>query len=92
MKKTVFNIAISLVILSLFSVKSFAQTAGTLTMTYNQPQPTSPALNSGVKNVYAVWIENAAGTFIKTRARYVSTSTDDHLPSWEQKADVHLLR
>ncbi|MDI1315914.1 T9SS type A sorting domain-containing protein [Flavobacterium sp.] len=82
MKKTVIN-SLSAVILGLFSVVSFAQTAGTFTITYNQPQPTSPA---GVKNVYAVWIENAAGTFIKTKARYVSTSTDDHLPSWGAKA------
>ena len=55
-------------------------------MTYNQPQPTSPAPNSGVKNVYAIWIENATGTFIKTKARYTSTSTDDHLPSWAAKS------
>ena len=82
MKKTVIN-SLSAVILGLFSVVSFAQTAGTFTITYNQPQPTSPA---GVKNVYAVWIENAAGTFIKTKARYVSTSTDDHLPSWGAKS------
>lgn len=61
-------------------------TAGTMTMTYNQPQPTSPSLNQGVKNVYAVWIENSAGTFIKTRSRYTSTSTDDHLPTWASKS------
>lgn len=63
-----------------------AQTPGTLTLTYNQPQPSSPPLNQGIKNVYAVWIETASGTFIKTKARYVSTSTDDHLPSWGAKA------
>lgn len=63
-----------------------AQTPGTLTLTYNQPQPTTPPLNKGIKNVCAVWIETASGTFIKTKARYVSTSTDDHLPSWGAKA------
>ncbi|MGL2964017.1 T9SS type A sorting domain-containing protein [Flavobacterium sp. RSB2_4_14] len=62
----------------------FAQTAGTLTFTYNQPQPTSPSVTGG-GNVYAVWIENATGTFIKTKARYTSTSTDDHLPTWASK-------
>ncbi|WP_333600341.1 T9SS type A sorting domain-containing protein [Flavobacterium sp.] len=63
-----------------------AQTPGTLTFTYNQPQPTSPSLNQGVKNVYAVWIENGTGTFIKTKCRYTSTSTDDHLPTWASKS------
>jgi hypothetical protein len=79
----------SLILLSFFlsfTIGSYAQTDGTLTFTYNQPQPTNPAPNAGIKNVYAVWIENAAGTFIKTKARYVSTSTDDHLPSWGAKA------
>ncbi|MEO5776109.1 MAG: T9SS type A sorting domain-containing protein [Flavobacterium sp.] len=77
------NIAIA--ILLLFVSHSYAQTAGTLTMTYNQPQPTSPSLNQGVKNVYAVWIENSTGTFIKTKYRFTSTSTDDHLPTWASK-------
>lgn len=85
MKKTLFN-SISVLLICLFSANISAQTAGTLTFTYNQPQPTSPAPNAGVKNVYAVWIENAAGTFIKTKARYTSTSTDDHLPSWAAKS------
>lgn len=71
--------------LLLFVSHSYAQTSGTLTMTYNQPQPTSPALNAGVNNVYAVWIENSAGTFIKTKNRFTSTSTDDHLPTWSSK-------
>lgn len=72
--------------LILLSITVNAQTAGTLTFTYNQPQPTSPALNKGIKNVYAVWIENGTGTFIKTKARYVSSSTDDHLPTWGAKS------
>lgn len=63
-----------------------AQTAGTLTFTYNQPQPTSPALNKGIKNVYAVWIETGSGAFVKTKARYTSNSTDDHFPAWASKA------
>lgn len=82
MKKT---ILITTIFLS-FILNTQAQTEGTLTFTYNQPQPTSPAPNSGIKNVYAVWIETASGTFIKTKARYVSTSTDDHLPTWGSKA------
>lgn len=75
-----------LVVMMLFSAPLFSQTAGTLTFTYNQPQPTSPAPNAGIKNVYAVWIESATGSFVKTKARFVSTSTDDHLPTWGSKA------
>ncbi len=82
MKKSIFILSILLC----FIFKTNAQTEGILTFTYNQPQPTNPAPNAGIKNVYAVWIENASGTFIKTKARYVSTSTDDHLPSWGAKA------
>lgn len=64
----------------------YSQTAGNLTITYNQPQPTTPSLNQGVKNIYAVWIENSTGTFIKTKCRYTSTTTDDHLPTWSIKS------
>jgi hypothetical protein len=84
--KKLYTLSLSILFLVCFSIKVTAQTAGTLTMTYNQPQPTSPPPNQGIKNVYAVWIENAAGTFIKTKARYTSTSTDDHLPSWAAKS------
>ena len=78
-------------VIALFSILSvsasvFAQTAGTLTFSFNQPQPTSPAPNSGIKSVLAVWIENNAGTFIKTKMRYVGASTDDHLPTWGSKS------
>lgn len=66
-------------------VQSEAQTAGTLTFTYTQPTPTSPAATGG-GNVYAVWIETATGTFVKTKCRYVSGSTDDHLPTWGSKS------
>lgn len=84
MKRVSLNLG--LVVLLCFVANMKAQTAGTLTFTYTQPQPTSPSLNQGVKNVYAVWIENAAGTFIKTKCRYTSTSTDDHLPTWASKS------
>ncbi|MFA7274157.1 MAG: T9SS type A sorting domain-containing protein [Crocinitomicaceae bacterium] len=65
---------------------TLAQTPGTLTFTYTQPQPTTPSLNQGVKNVLAVWIEDASGNFIKTRYRFVGSSTKDHLPTWAVKA------
>jgi hypothetical protein len=74
------------IVFLLFMSNLYSQTAGNLTMTYNQPQPTNPSLNQGVKNIYAVWIENSTGTFIKTKCRYTSTSTDDHLPTWSSKS------
>lgn len=73
------------VVFLMLSATAFAQTAGTLTFTYTQPTPTSPAATGG-GNVYAVWIETAAGNFVKTKCRYVSGSTDDHLPTWGSKS------
>ena len=69
-----------------FSVALNAQTAGTLTFTWNQPQPTSPAPNAGIKNVLAVWISNGTDGFVKTKYRFVSGSTSDHLPTWAAKS------
>jgi hypothetical protein len=60
-------------------------TAGTLSFTFNQPRPTSPAV-SGNSNVIAVWIESSTGTFIKTKLKHASNSTSDHLPTWAVKS------
>jgi flagellar hook assembly protein FlgD len=63
-----------------------AQTAGTLTFSYNQPVPTSPKPSYTGYCVTAVWIENNAGAFIKTKMRYIGNSTKDHLPTFAAKA------
>lgn len=76
---------LNMLLLLLAITETNAQTAGTLTFTYNQPTPATPSVTGG-GNIYAVWIENASGVFIKTKARYVSTSTDDHLPTWGSKS------
>ncbi|MDD5152045.1 MAG: T9SS type A sorting domain-containing protein [Flavobacterium sp.] len=70
-----------------FSLNMSAQTttAGTLTFTYNQPIPSSPAPNKGIKNILAIWIENSAGVFIKTRNKYAVKEVD-HLPIWSVKS------
>jgi hypothetical protein len=73
-------------ILICFSAIVSAQTTGTLTFSYNQPVPTSPAPTYLGRCVTAVWIENAAGAFIKTKMRFVGTSTADHLPTFSVKA------
>ncbi len=63
---------------------SYSQTAGTLTITFNQPIPTSP---SGTKNVFAAWIENSGGTFIKTKMKYgTGSKVTGHLPTWVSKS------
>lgn len=83
MKNTLKNL-VGIVALLCFALQVNAQTAGTLTFTYTQPTPSSPSATGG-GNVYAVWIETAAGAFVKTKCRYVSGSTDDHLPTWGSK-------
>lgn len=78
--------ALKIALLFILTLTASAQTPGTLTFSYNQPQPTTPPLNKGIKNVYAVWIENGTGTFIKTKCRYTSVDTDDHFPTWSSKS------
>ena len=59
-----------------------AQTAGKLTFTYTQA--VSPT--TATQNVFAVWIESSTGSFIKTKMRYWSSGTNDHLPNWVAKS------
>lgn len=59
-----------------------AQTSGVMSFTFTQTAVSAQA----TKNVLAVWIEDANGNFIKTRMRFWSTSTDDHLPDWVAKS------
>ncbi len=76
-------------IILIFSQTLAAQTAGTLTFSFNQPTPTAPAptyTGTQARSVLAVWIENSTGTFIKSKMRYVGSSTSDHLPTYAVKA------
>jgi hypothetical protein len=63
-----------------------AQTTGTLTFSFNQPVPTSPAPTYTGFCVTAVWIEDNLGNFIKTKMRFIGSSTSDHLPTFAVKA------
>ena len=84
MKKLVSFIACTALSLCL-STAALAQTQGTLTFTFT-PVTKSPCYSAS-KNVLAVWIENNAGTFIKTKLRYCcGGSTIDHLPTWSVNA------
>jgi hypothetical protein len=89
MKKNLFNcLGIALFC---FSVNSNAQaTDGTLTMTFSQAVPTTPAVpeiaaDGSPANIMAVWIEDASGKFIKTKYRFAG-SQKDHLPTWMIKS------
>lgn len=85
MKTNLLKLATALILLCITTVTS-AQTAGTLSFSYNQPVPTAPKPTYTGYCVTAVWIENNAGTFIKTKMRYVGNSTSDHLPTYAVKA------
>lgn len=86
MKTKILTIVLSISLLVVNKI--YSQTAGILTVSFSQPQPTSP---SGTKNVLAVWIETNSGTFIKTRMRFWGNSTNDHLPTWKTKSSQNVI-
>jgi len=82
-------VALGMLILSLFFVgNSHAQTAGTFTFTIN---PVAHNGSYGAKHVVAIWIENAAGVFVKTKLRQSSSSTIDHLATWTSKSASNVV-
>ena len=79
MKRTFVTLFLCAMLMIGLSTKVKSQTAGTLTFTFTQSAPTTQA----TKNVMAVWIEDGSGVFVKTKMRYWSSGTSDHLPSWK---------
>lgn len=79
MKKTLQKLT-GIAFATALSTVAIAQTPGTLTFTFTQVAH-SPCY-SGSKNVLAVWIQNSAGAFVKTKLRNVGSGTKDHLPTW----------
>lgn len=65
-----------------------AQTSGTLAFTIN---PVSHTGSYGAKHVVAMWIENASGTFIKTKLKYCSSKNYDHLGTWTSKSSQNTV-
>jgi hypothetical protein len=79
MKTKLLNL-VSIVLILICSAKASAQTSGTLTFNFT-------TLNQGsTECVMAVWIENSAGLFIKTKIRYLGNDTADHLPDYGVKS------
>ena len=64
-----------------FSANLFAQTVGTLTFTFTEASHAS-TYNGNAQHNLAVWIQDAAGAFVKTKLRYAGGGTADHLPTW----------
>jgi hypothetical protein len=89
MKKGIFcSILFALISMLLgFSVTQ-AQTSGTLNFTVN---PVSHSGSYGTKYVVAVWIENASGTFIKTKLKYSASKNYDHLGTWTSKSSQNTV-
>lgn len=73
--------------LGFISFNAFSQTAGTMTFHL------TPASTGGYtpKHCMAIWIENAAGTFIKTKLKQSSNSNLDHLATWTGKSAQNVV-
>ena len=67
---------------------SVAQTAGTLFFTFT---PVAHTGSWGSKHVLAVWIQNSANSFIRTKFRYWGNGTDDHLPNWKANSNGNVV-
>jgi hypothetical protein len=69
------------------TIVSAQSTAGTMTYTFTtvKAKATGGTMTATSSGVLAVWIENAAGTYIRTGARFVGSSTSDHLPTYTLK-------
>lgn len=83
MKKILLQIS-SLLAGLFISVSAMAQTAGILNFSFTEVSKTaSSTFQSQGNHVLAVWIQNNAGTFVKTKIRNGGlNSTADHLPTW----------
>lgn len=79
--KTKLRFLAGITLILLFSATASAQTAGNMTFNF-----TTVKQGTATKQVNAVWIENAAGIFIKTNLLYVSSGTGDHLPQFSLKS------
>ncbi len=81
--------SLGLLMLSLISgFNGMSQTAGSFTFTII---PVAHNGSYGAKHVVAVWIENSAGTFIKTKLNQSSRSTIDHLATWTSKSNSNVV-
>ncbi|MEZ4907157.1 MAG: DUF2271 domain-containing protein [Saprospiraceae bacterium] len=64
-----------------------SQTPGTMTFSFTNPVPATTAK----QNVFAIWIEDENGNFVRTLCRFWSNSTNDHLPSWKSSSNQNTV-
>ena len=86
--KRLATVLMIMVVFLIFSVKTFAQTAGSLTFTCTTDAPSG---TWGNKHVLAIWIEDTQNpsNFIKTKAKY--GNDEDHLTSWKPKSGGNIV-
>jgi hypothetical protein len=69
--------------LFLISGDLYSQTQGTFSFSVTT---TAPSGQYGTKNVLAIWIQNSAAAFIKTKIMYCASDNLDHLDTWVTKS------
>lgn len=81
--------AFALFVFFLFvSLNSEAQTAGTFTFKIS---PVAHSGSYGSKHLVAMWIENSAGTFVKTKLKQSGNGNLDHLATWTSKSASNVV-
>lgn len=81
--------AFALFVFFLFvSLNSEAQTAGIFTFKIN---PVAHSGSYGSKHLVAMWIENSAGTFVKTKLKQSGNGNLGHLATWTSKSASNVV-
>ena len=65
----------------------FSQTSGTFSFSVTT---TAPSGSYGTENLLAIWIENSATAFIKTKIKYLSGELD-HMTTWVGKSGQNVV-
>jgi hypothetical protein len=89
MKYALFS-RIRLIVFVLFfaiSADMFAQTSGTLSFSVT----TTSSGGYSPDHFLAIWIENNAATFIKTKVRYTNSGDLDHMQTWVTKSGQNVV-
>jgi hypothetical protein len=84
---TMFTKISTVLVGTVISVSAMAQTYGTMAFSFTEvSKAASATYQSTGKHNIAIWIEDANGTFVKTRMRYAGGGTSDHLPTYSVNA------
>jgi len=75
------------VLLLAISAVAYPQTAGTFSFSVT----TTSTGGFSPEHFLAIWIENGAGTFIKTKIRYTNSGDLDHMQTWVNKSGQNVV-